>query len=114
MVSVDKRIKAIKREKSSLLKVVALVADQPSSKAKSRRSLLGRHFSYLGWLIVFAFYSGATFYIVKFAASRNVYARDKEETESYYIVLWLITAAIGVAISYLVAEPTISMIRYVL
>jgi len=108
------RMRRVRRQRSTLMKLVAIASDRPRTVGKTRKPLFRSIFIYLGWFFTFLFYVGSTWYIVRFAALRKEYADSRPESESYYIILWLVTAAIGVLVSYVIAEPLVALTRYVI
>jgi len=108
-----KRINRVKRQKSALMKASALLADEANSVGKPRRAYCSYYMTYIAWVILFAFYGVAIYYITKFVISRADLVGEGEE-EKLIIFLWLLTAALGITLGYLVAEPMVFFIRYAL
>lgn len=108
-----KRIRRIRKQKSALLRVAALMSDEARTVGKARRPLLSSFFVYVAWFIVFSFYAFAVYYITRFVLTRVDIANSDDE-ENEIILTWLTTAAMGVLVGYLFAEPVVFFIRYAL
>ncbi|CAK9109237.1 Sperm receptor for egg jelly [Durusdinium trenchii] len=107
------RMNRVNRQKSVLLKMSALLADEAKPIGRVRRPMCGYTMTYVAWFLLFAFYGAAAFYITKFVLTRADQVGEGDE-ETAVLWLWLFTAALGVALGYLVAEPLVFFIRYAL
>lgn len=110
------RVRLVTKQKSSLMKMAALVAEDASPAAKSRRALCPHWVVYISWALVLAVYGFASFYIIRFVLTRADRAAlpNVQRTEEQLIEVWLISASLGICIGYCVAEPLIAVIRFAL
>lgn len=110
------RVKLVNRQKSRLMKIAALVAEDASPAAKSRRAICPHWVVYLSWGLILALYGLATFYVVRFVLTRADRAAlpDVKRTEQELVQVWLVSASLGIFVGYCVAEPLIAVLRYAL
>ena len=111
-----RRVELVNKQKSTLLKMAALVGEDASPSAKSRKALCPSWFVYIAWATLIAMYTLSAFYVVRFILTRADVASKPEvrRTEEQLIEAWLISATLGIVTGYCIAEPTMAIIRYAL
>ncbi|GBG33122.1 Sperm receptor for egg jelly [Hondaea fermentalgiana] len=107
------RINRVRKQKSAIMRVTALLSDEAQVVGKPRRPMLGAAFKYVAWFIMFCFYAFSAFYVTRFVLTRADRV-GSGAAENEILLIWLGTAASGIIIGYVVAEPTIFFLRYAL
>ena len=108
------RVRAVNRQKSRLMQVTALLADDSSPKAKTRRALCPYWMVYVSWLLLLGLYTLAVYYVIRFVLTRADRAAlpTVTRTENELIGVWLVSASLGILVGYCIAEPLIAVTRY--
>ena len=110
------RVKLVNKQKSQLMKIAALVAQDATPAAKARRALCPHWFVYLSWALILTLFGISAFYVVRFILTRADRAElpQVERTEEELIQVWLFSACLGILVGYCIAEPLIAITRYAL
>eukprot|EP00924_Labyrinthula_sp_SR-Ha-C_P010662 snap_masked-scaffold_49-processed-gene-0.11-mRNA-1 protein AED:1.00 eAED:1.00 QI:0/-1/0/0/-1/1/1/0/2154 len=108
---------AIQTQNNIFLQSLALFSSKSYTRAKPKRTLLGKNFVFLGWSIFIVLLAFSMFYTLTWITTRHFILDSADvlnanEVEVEYFREWMFAIAVGLVVSYLVAEPIVILLRY--
>jgi len=120
------RVEMARAQKTTLLKLAAVLADEPGPRAPPRRWTCHHSFIYIAWVLLFAYYIGTMVYVALW-----VFARDKQVRSAFaadgvtsptdeevstatntMLMIWLGSAALSIFLTFFVIEPFLITLRF--
>ena len=129
------RTERVRKQRSTMFKLAAALAepDEPGLRPLPRGQFTFRHpMMYCAWAFLFAYFAGCMFYMAFWVLTRSeVQAQLLNSTDPYdngtvltnedisdatdgILSIWLQSAAFAILFTYLVTEPALVMIRFIL